>query len=357
MEAGRPFPLVLLDGRMPDGDGVALAARIRDRFGPAAHRLILLASDHSPALATRAREAGIHAYLLKPVQPSELLETIWTAMGSPDVTGVVGEPGLATPRVEPAALRHTRSLFVLVAEDNELNVTLLRELLAQRGHNVEVAGDGRTALELATRTGAAHDVMLLDLHMPELDGFEVVHAIRAHERDTAGHLPIIALTARSSARDREKALAAGMDEFLTKPIEVEALWQAMERVTAVAASPVARPASGLLDARVIVQMCGGRPAVLDRLCEVFRRSVAGHLGAIRVAFDERAYPPLRVAAHMLAGTLSAFSTIAGTVASTLEDAAAVEDAEACRSLVERLEVMGAALVEDTRGLTLEALGV
>jgi PAS domain S-box-containing protein len=347
-ESASPYALVLLDGRMPDIDGIALAGQIRDRFGPSAHRLIMLSSDHSPVHAVRSRDAGIHAYLLKPVQQAELLEAIWAVMSSSV------EPDAATTRVTtPARAAHARPLRVLVAEDNELNVTLIRELLDQRGHDADVAGDGRTALQLATAAGAAYDVMLLDLHMPELDGFEVVQAIRERERETASHLPIIALTARSSARDREKALAAGMDDFLSKPIDVEELWRAIDRITA--SVPAAK--SRLLDPRAIAQMCGGRPAVLDRLCEVFRRSVPEHMTATRAALDERDLPRLRVAAHMLAGTLSAFSTIAGVIASTLEDAAIARDLDVCTTLVARLEVMCTTLIEDTRDLTLETLGL
>lgn len=123
------------------------------------------------------------------------------------------------------------ALHILVAEDNDLNVAVLLELLHRRGHRAEVAGDGRIALELARREGATYDLMLLDLEMPELDGFEVVQAIRESEQGTGNHLPIIALTARSSQRDRERALAAGMDDFLSKPLQVEALWDSIDRAT------------------------------------------------------------------------------------------------------------------------------
>jgi two-component system sensor histidine kinase/response regulator len=123
------------------------------------------------------------------------------------------------------------ALHILVAEDNDLNVAVLLELLHRRGHRAEVAGDGRIALELARREGATYDLMLLDLEMPELDGFEVVQAIRESEQGTGNHLPIIALTARSSQRDRERALAAGMDDFLSKPLQVDALWDAIDRAT------------------------------------------------------------------------------------------------------------------------------
>jgi CheY-like chemotaxis protein len=270
---------------MPDTDGITLAHQIRERFGPAAPRFILLSSDHSAALPARARDAGIHAYLLKPVQQSELLETIWAVMSS---TAELDDD--VTAAVRPDAARRERSLHILVAEDNELNVALLREPLDQRGHRIEIAGDGRTALELATRSGAAYGVMLLDLHMPELDGLEVVRGIREHERGRGVHLPVIALTARSAKRDREAALAAGMDDFLSKPIQVTALWNAIDRATADAPPLLRSPV--LLDARAIRQMCGGRQTVLDRLCDVLRRTVPEQLGVIK---DARA-PRLRAAA-------------------------------------------------------------
>ena len=243
-------------------------------------------------------------------------------------------------------------LHILVAEDNELNVVLLQKLLDDRGHRVELAVDGRTAVELASG-GAAYDLMFLDLHMPEMDGFEVVRAIREQERGTDKHLPIIALTARSRARER--ALAAGMDDFLPKPIEVEALWAAIDRVATV---PVAkRRPSRLLDPRLISRMCAGGPAMLERLCEVFRRSLPEQMTRTRSALDDGDVSRLGAAAHMLAGTLSAFSTVAGALASTLEDAAAREDLESCTELVGRLEGMCAELLDNTRGLTLEALGL
>src|SRR5262249_9080956 len=150
-------------------------------------------------------------------------------------------------------------LRVLVAEDNDLNIALLRELLKTRGHQPQFARDGRAALELALQ--GTSDLLVLDLHMPEMDGFEVVHAIRERERETGQHLPIIALTARSSARDRERCLLAGMDEFMSKPIEAPELWSAIDRLVARFAPAKRRVAAsiepGLLDARVILRACGG----------------------------------------------------------------------------------------------------
>ena len=125
-------------------------------------------------------------------------------------------------------------LHILVAEDNEFNAQLLEQLLVRRGHRVRLANNGREALALAEE--GAFDLLLLDVHMPELDGFQVVQAIRERERSAGGHLPVIALTARSRQEDRERCLAAGMDDFLAKPIQAADLWAAIDRVVA---SPVA----------------------------------------------------------------------------------------------------------------------
>src|SRR5262249_5471098 len=157
---------------------------------------------------------------LKPVQESELLDAI---RGVLDL-GAAAPSAVARSRGRPHG---GPALRVLVAEDNELNVALLQELLGRRGHNAQFARHGRAALELAQQDRC--DGLLLALHMPELDGFEAARAIRERELGTDRHLRIIALTARSSARDRERCLAAGMDDFLAKPIDAGALWAAMER--------------------------------------------------------------------------------------------------------------------------------
>jgi len=342
-----PFRLVLLDGRMPDTDVLALAGTIRERFGRSAQRMILLASDPSPAVVARSGEAGIHACLVKPIQPAELLEAIWEVMTVSSAVGPVTHSRAASP-AKPRA----RGLHVLVAEDNELNVNLLIELLGQRDHSIEVAGDGQSALELAFASGSAFDLMLLDLHMPVMDGFEVVHEIRERERGTKRHLPIIALTARSSSRDRERALAAGMDEFLVKPLDVDALWTAIDRIV-VDVRTDKRPR--LIDSRVIALSCGGRSAVLDRLCEMFRQGVPVQMAATRAALEARDFVQLRSAAHVLAGTLSAFSTVAAALASSLEDSAGDEDLAACESLAAQLDSTCKVVVEETRGLTLADL--
>ncbi|MEI9948115.1 MAG: PAS domain S-box protein [Pseudomonadota bacterium] len=244
------------------------------------------------------------------------------------------------PVSEPASA----TLHILIAEDNELNVAVLKELLKQRGHRATFASNGRAALALVEQGG--FDLLLLDLHMPEMDGFQVVEGIRRNERDSGQHLPIIALTARASSRDRERSLAAGMDEFLAKPIDERALWAAVDRV--VASFPRATPhETRLLDASLISAVCGGTQAVFDRLVEVFRVSVPEQMARARSAFGRRDLLDLGEAAHKLCGTLSAFSTVAGALASSLEESATRNDLQACSELVDRLEAICEGMIEET----------
>jgi two-component system sensor histidine kinase/response regulator len=241
---------------------------------------------------------------------------------------------------------------VLVAEDNELNIAVLREFLSQRNYRADFAENGREALDLALTD--EHDLLLLDLHMPELGGFEVVRAIRERERETGGHLPVIALTARSSKLDRDRALGAGMDDFLPKPIEVKALWTAIDRALA-AFPPSSRRSARLLDHATIRRVCGSRAEVFTRLCAVLRETLPNQMQRARTALDERQFPQLRETAHRLQGTLSPFSAIAGGVATDLEEAAARSDPARCRELVAQLEGMCRALLDETGTLTFEQL--
>jgi CheY-like chemotaxis protein len=246
----------------------------------------------------------------------------------------------------------TAPLRILVAEDNEFNSQLLEQLLVRRGHRVRLAKNGREALARALE--GALDLLLLDVHMPELDGFQVVEAVREHERAAGGHLPVIALTARARREDRERCLAAGMDDFLAKPIQAADLWAAIDRVGAAhrRADP---PGAGLLDPDVLLAACGGDAAILEKIGQAFRARLPDHLRAVQDALHERDTLRLREAAHKLCGMVAAFSTVAGGVASDLEDHAAQDQLEEARPLAGQLETMAQELLRAVDGLTLEAL--
>ena len=356
---GRPYPLVLLDARMPDTDGLALAAHIRQRAELSATRIILLTSGDRPGDLARFREQRVNAHLLKPVQQDELLETIYQVMSRPaermkDEGGRMKVDPAHAPGSDSSTIHHPSSsqLNILVAEDNEFNAQLLEQLLGRRGHRVRLATNGREALALAEQGG--FDLLLLDVHMPELDGFQVVQAIRERERTAGGRLPIIALTARSRPEDRERCLAAGMDDFLAKPIRAANLWAAIE-LGSHGPAPAGRPGPGLIDPGVLLAACGGDAAILDKICQSFRACLPDDIRAVGDALRERNAPRLREAAHKLCGMLAAFSTAAGGLASELEDQAAQGRFEEARPLVGRLESMTGELMRLASGLSLQTL--
>jgi PAS domain S-box-containing protein len=347
---GRPYAVVLLDARMPDTDGLALAAKIRKRAELSATRIILLTSGDRPGDVSRSRELRIDAHLLKPVQQDELLETIYRAISRE------GGEAPARPRsaVEAAQTSSPTAapLRILVAEDNEFNVQLLEQLLRRRGHHVRLANNGREALAM-TENGL-FDLLLLDVNMPELDGFQVVRAVREREEISREHLPVIALTARSKKDDRDRCLAAGMDDYLSKPVQAADLWAAIDRAAAVRPR-AARPETSLLDPRVLLAACGGDAGILEHICQALRTKLPDHLAEIRDASRSMDMLRLREAAHRLYGMVAAFSTAAGRVASDLEDHAARGQLDEAQRLVEQLETMGHRLIRLVNGLSLVAL--
>ena len=224
-----PFVVILTDLNMPEMDGFGFVQEIRQSPKLAGEaKVIMLTSAGQRGDAARCRELGVAAYLTKPISESELFEAI------------VGAVAMSGSQLEPAALitRHTiregmKKLRVLLAEDNVINQKLAVRLLEKHGHHVTVTSNGREALAALDRE--EFDAVLMDVQMPEMDGFEATGAIRAREQGTGRHLPIIAMTAHAMQGDRERCLAAGMDDYISKPIKFQELTDALERFSAVAA--------------------------------------------------------------------------------------------------------------------------
>jgi PAS domain S-box-containing protein len=325
---GRPYSLVLLDGRMPGVDGLTLAAEISRSPQLAGCRVILLTSeDHHGGLA-RQRDLGIAAVARKPVQQEELLNTTYRVLSRP-VPDEPTEDGVADrePEGEGTAAESAPSqpLRILVAEDNELNQQVVQHLLARRGHTVQIARDGREALQ-ALEAGR-FDLLLLDVHMPELDGFQVIQALRRREQGTGRHLPVVALTARSMKGDRELCLEAGMDDYLGKPIRRKELFAAIDRVLAgrPPATPPpeeAAPAEALLDPATLLTACDGTPGLLGEMLAIFRADAPRHLARLGAAVQAGDAAGVREAAHKLRGLIAAFSPAAAEAALILERAGA-----------------------------------
>jgi DNA-binding response OmpR family regulator len=198
------------------------------------------------------------------------------------------------------------------------------------------------------------DLLLLDVHMPELDGFQVVRALREQELTAGGHLPIIALTARSRKEDRERCLAAGMDDFQIKPIRPADLVAAIDRVLRTY-PPRRSRGRNLLDAPVLLAACGGDPTLLRKMCQTLTARVPDHLAALRDALRNQDAPRLLEAAHKSCGMLSEFSTAAGDLAGRLEELAAHTQLDNAAPLLEKLETMAQEVVKAADGITVEAL--
>jgi len=279
---------------------------------------------------------------------------------------VTRQPAVEQPR-EPEPAEVT-PLNVLVAEDNEFNAQLIEHLLVRRGHRAVLAADGREALGLLEKS--AFDLLILDIHMPELDGFEVVETIRRLEQGTDRHLPVVALTARSRSEDRDKCLAAGMDEFLTKPFRPDDLWATIDRLmgsqgpATMTNGEIAEPHIEL-NAATILATCGGDEALLTKMCQTFCSRMPEHLAALDQALETQDTRSVREIAHKMRGMLTTFSKDAGNVASKLEDTAsedtALEDTgtqgrvDECRALGKELRDVATELVEIVMHLSLKRL--
>ncbi|HLY62423.1 MAG TPA: response regulator [Terriglobia bacterium] len=223
-DAGASFPLVLTDRQMPDMDGFTLAERIKDEPALAGATIMMLTSAGQRGDAARCRELGIAAYLTKPIKQSDLLEAISVALGTRFQEA--DEPVLVTRH----SLREARRILrILVAEDNPVNQILAIRLLEKRGHTVVLANNGQEALAILGKEDfPGFDVVLMDVQMPVMDGFEATAAIREREKTSGHHLPIIALTAHAMKGDVERCLAAGMDGYISKPIQPEELSRVIE---------------------------------------------------------------------------------------------------------------------------------
>ncbi len=226
-EAGEPYALILTDMHMPKMDGFALVERIRQRPELSTATIMMLTSAGHRGDAARCQELGIAAYLLKPIRQSELREAIARVLGAREQEGAI-------PLITRFSLQDARDptsvLRVLLAEDNPVNQLLATRLLEKRGHRVVVAANGREAL--AALEKESYDLVLMDVQMPEMDGFEATAAIREKEKGSGIHQPVIALTAHAMKGDRERCLAGGMDGYLSKPIRLQELDELLEAYVA-----------------------------------------------------------------------------------------------------------------------------
>jgi PAS domain S-box-containing protein len=325
----RRFDAVISDGQMPDVDGFAFAREVKRDVHLQSTPIIMLTSAGRSDDIARCRRIGIEHYLVKPVKQSDLFDTF---------TVMFGASARDTRRsdAERRTRRAARRLRVLVAEDNVVNRKLVTRLLLKRGHKVEAVDNGRAAVEAVDGAKTQFDVVLMDVQMPEMSGFEATQAIRDREGSRGVHVPIIALTAHAMQGDRERCLDAGMDGYVSKPIDVDELIASVERLgmsrpappagsTARTAS-VPTPAKAVFDEQLALSHTGGDRRLMKEMIALFRTDAPSYERSIRAALRRREGEALRMAAHGLKGALATVGSERGRGLEQLATAGQLEEA-------------------------------
>jgi two-component system, sensor histidine kinase and response regulator len=316
--SGREIRLILTDYHMPGMNGLELARALRAQPAYRSCPILMLSSTISDVAADRLEAAGVARFLHKPVMSSDLLEAVLVALGVSDETidkAVGGRSRESVPRK------------ILLAEDSPINQKVAIGFLEDWGHQVVVVNDGQQAVEAVERE--AFDLVLMDVQMPELNGFEATALIRDRELRDGTHLPIIAMTAEAMKGDRERCLDAGMDDYLAKPIDVKALFRVIEscpanvlradgwgpggpRMPTDVATGDGRPVvvsnspeettsvdGSFIDWKLTSELIGGDEQMLHEIVEIARVQCPQLLEEIRVAIDTSDAVNLRRCAHTL----------------------------------------------------------
>jgi PAS domain S-box-containing protein len=335
LSAGDRFHVVITDAQMPDVDGFMLARRIKQDRSLGGTPIVMLTSMASAGDIERCERLNIDAHLSKPVKHSDLLDALAALLG------VSTRKPAASSRA-PASTP-TRTLRVLVAEDNPVNRKLVTKLLQKRGHTVKGVETGRAAVKaVASGKDGAFDAILMDLQMPEMSGLEATHAIRAFEKTRGGRVPIVALTAHAMSGDRERCLAAGMDGYLSKPIDVDELIATVEAFSEGAAPAeqnerAEETSHAIFDERVALTHTGGDRNLLRDVIALFRSDSPSSLRRVERAVRGRDTEALRAAAHALRGSIAIVGSKAGReLAAELEQMGHDGQLDGAQSALEKL---------------------
>jgi two-component system sensor histidine kinase/response regulator len=350
VRAGDPVGLAVLDFHMPAMNGLDLARAIKADDALAQTPLIILSSgsDQAPA----AREAGVNAWLTKPARHSRLLDAVTDVIPRADPSTETA-PAKA-PEKPPAPLAEDEKPWVLVAEDNPVNAVVAVQLLRRAGYRAEVAGDGNAAVEMLTRRPWA--AVLMDCQMPGIDGYEATGEIRRLEGDER-HTPIIAMTAHSMKGDRERCLASGMDDYLSKPVRPQVLEDTLTRWIRDGGRWADEPAGGpddssengngngngheeegleLLDYSLLDDL--RENDLLEQFLPLFEEETTSRLAAARGAIRDADFEALGRLAHALKGGTASFGASGmATLAARLEMAADDGDHRRAGLLLPELE--------------------
>lgn len=332
----RGVPLILVDALMPNVDGFTFIESAHELGILTGSTVLMLSSADRQVFQERCEELEIAAYLEKPVSQSDLFDALMTALRGP-----------AFDRQAVSGIQQSdRSLRVLLVEDTPANQKVVEAILKKRGLEVTIAGNGRDAIDLLQREN--FDIVLMDVQMPTMDGFQATEAIRRFDGDKAT-IPIIAMTAHAMPGDRERCLEAGMDDYISKPIDAKHLIEIVDRYTTgpenkgdvTAGTP---PDSGAasnddrIDRAAALLRLGGDEELLNDMIGFFNEDVPKLLQTARGALDAQELPEVRRAAHSIKGLAANLgATKAEEAARTVETAAASDDLPRVRETMARME--------------------
>ncbi len=298
-EDKKPFSLILMDMNMPGMSGIQAADKLNKQGLMKDIVTIMLASGLKEGDYKLAEEAGIKEVLRKPVVPSQLLEAIKKGLG-------FSEQKLAAANETEKAVTPTaegiKKLRILLAEDNKVNQKVASTMLTKRGHLVTIAENGKQALDILSRE--LFDLVLMDIQMPEMDGYEATRVIRQQEKTAGAHIPIIAMTAHALKGDREKCIEAGMDDYIAKPIKMEELFKVVEGRGV--SMENGKNANSVFSLEKTLEQVGGDREVLKEVINIYRQEYPKQLEEIQQAINKKDADALRLIAHTIKGAVGNF---------------------------------------------------
>jgi len=304
-QGGAPFRLMLIDAHMPDMDGFALAQSVKDIPVMRSLVMFMLSSSMHAGDMERSRQAGAAGFLMKPVQPSELLDAILSAVAGP--RGKLS----ATNEVQPdeIILHAGGGMRVLLAEDNLVNRRLATRLLEKQGHVVIAATNGIEAVAAVEREDI--DIVLMDVQMPEMDGLEAIRVIRESEKVSGRHVPIISITAHVMKGDRERCLEAGADDYVPKPLQRAELFAAIERARGATKGNQSAPeeapqVSDALNPAELLEHVEDDRELLAEIVQLFESNLPAVLQELRESIATGDGAEVARAAHTLKGSVGNF---------------------------------------------------
>ena len=359
------FQLIIVDCVMPGMDGFSLIEQIHRDDSYSKPVVMMLTSDKLTGDTARCRDLGIACHLVKPVMQAKLLNSILNALGVARLHE--NRTSAISPIVLAQVPTEVKSLHILLAEDNVVNQKVAVRILERQGHKVEVAENGKEALKLLE--ARTFDVVLMDVQMPEMNGFEATACIRSLEKTTGAHLPIIAMTANAMKGDRERCLAEGMDGYISKPIKIPELLEALQTLTSPPPSlenndSIVDPKTFSFDTDEVLASVDHDFEELKELVRLFASVLPGSLKAVQEAIAKNDARALNRSSHDIKGTLVNFyAPAAVNAAFELEKMGhdgQLVDAEATfaalEAAVKKLEVELVAFVNQPRIETKSASG-